>query len=69
MNDHPGRAPEWAERAAVLAAPSTVAAYQRDGAVCLRGLLNAAELERLGRGIAATPWTDRCSRWSHDSAP
>ncbi len=53
MNDHPGRAPEWAERAAVLAAPSTVAAYQRDGAVCLRGLLNAAELERLGRGIDA----------------
>jgi hypothetical protein len=30
-----------------------VAAYQRDGAVCLRGLLDADELARLRRGIDA----------------
>ena len=43
----------WVERAALLAPPDTVAAFQRDGAVCLRGLLDAAEVERLRRGIDA----------------
>ena len=33
-----------AERAAAVATPKTVAAYQRDGAMCLRGLLQADEL-------------------------
>ena len=40
-------------RARVAATPDLVAAYQRDGAVCLRGLLNAAEVDRLKHGIDA----------------
>jgi ectoine hydroxylase-related dioxygenase (phytanoyl-CoA dioxygenase family) len=48
-----------AERAAhrvhalAVASPDIVAAYQRDGAVCLRGLLTPAEVQRLARGIDA----------------
>ncbi|GCL61760.1 phytanoyl-CoA dioxygenase family protein [Pseudaquabacterium pictum] len=42
-----------AQRAAAAATPDLVAAYQRDGAVCLRGLLNADELAQLRRGIDA----------------
>jgi len=41
----------FAGRARALAPDGLVAAFQRDGAVCLRGLLNAAEVERLRRGI------------------
>jgi ectoine hydroxylase-related dioxygenase (phytanoyl-CoA dioxygenase family) len=41
------------QRAATLATPELAAAYQRDGAVCLRGLLNATELARLREGINA----------------
>jgi ectoine hydroxylase-related dioxygenase (phytanoyl-CoA dioxygenase family) len=40
-------------RAAAAATPALVAAYQRDGAVCLRGLLDADEIARLRRGIEA----------------
>jgi ectoine hydroxylase-related dioxygenase (phytanoyl-CoA dioxygenase family) len=40
-------------RAAAIATPGLVEAYQRDGAVCLRGLLNAGELATLTRGIDA----------------
>jgi hypothetical protein len=40
-------------RARVAATPDLVAAYQRDGAVCLRGLLNADEVDRLKHGIDA----------------
>jgi ectoine hydroxylase-related dioxygenase (phytanoyl-CoA dioxygenase family) len=47
------RLPAWAERAGAIAPPATVADYQRDGAVCLRGLLTPAEVERLARGIDA----------------
>ena len=39
--------------AARLPDAGDVAAFQRDGAVCLRGLLASAELQRLARGIAA----------------
>ncbi len=42
-----------AQRAAAVATPDMVAAYQRDGAVCLRGLLDAVELARLQHGIDA----------------
>ena len=35
------RPAEWARRAAAVATPDAVAAYQRDGAVCLRQLLSA----------------------------
>ena len=42
-----------AVRAAAAATPDLVAAYQRDGAVCLRQLLNPDELARLRRGIDA----------------
>ena len=40
-------------RARCIAPPETVAAYQRDGAVVLRGLLDADELASLTRGIDA----------------
>ncbi len=40
-------------RAAAVATPDLVAAWQRDGAVCLRSLLNADELAQLCRGIDA----------------
>jgi len=36
-----------------VATPDLVAAFQRDGAVCLRGLLDAGELATLRRGIDA----------------
>ena len=42
-----------ARRAAAAATPDLVADYQRDGAVCLRGLLTADELAALRRGIDA----------------
>ena len=42
-----------AQRAAAAATPDLVAAWQRDGAVCLRGLLTADELAQLRRGIDA----------------
>ena len=45
------RPPDLTRRAAAAAPTDTVAAYQRDGAVCLRGLLTADEVERLKRGI------------------
>ena len=48
--DHARRA---AARAIQAATPDLVAAYQRDGAVCLRQLLNADELVQLQRGIDA----------------
>ena len=42
-----------AERARAAATPEIVAAFQRDGAVCLRQLLNADEVAQLARGIDA----------------
>ena len=45
------RPPGLAARAAAVATPAAVAAYQRDGAVCLRQLLTPAELALLTRGI------------------
>ena len=42
----------WARVRAVVT-PEQIAAYQRDGAVCLRGLLTAAEVAQLARGIDA----------------
>ncbi|MCE2658452.1 MAG: phytanoyl-CoA dioxygenase family protein [Rubrivivax sp.] len=49
---HPGwpRA-DTAVRAATVADDAVVEAYQRDGAVVLRGLLNPAELNRLREGL------------------
>jgi ectoine hydroxylase-related dioxygenase (phytanoyl-CoA dioxygenase family) len=47
------RPPHLAARAAAAATVEQVAAYQRDGAVCLRGLLDAIEVTRLRRGIDA----------------
>jgi ectoine hydroxylase-related dioxygenase (phytanoyl-CoA dioxygenase family) len=44
---------DTAQRAAAAATPDLVTAFQRDGAVCLRGLLNADELMQLRRGIDA----------------
>ena len=44
---------DLAQRAAAAATPDLVAAWQRDGAVCLRGLLDADELTQLRRGIDA----------------
>ena len=41
------------QRAAAAATPDLVADWQRDGAVCLRQLLNADELAQLRRGIDA----------------
>jgi ectoine hydroxylase-related dioxygenase (phytanoyl-CoA dioxygenase family) len=43
----------FAERVAACASAADVAAFQRDGAVCIRGLLNADELALLTRGIEA----------------
>jgi hypothetical protein len=48
------RDPALARRAAAVATPEQVAAWQRDGAVCLRGLLSPAEVVRLKRGIDIT---------------
>jgi ectoine hydroxylase-related dioxygenase (phytanoyl-CoA dioxygenase family) len=45
--------PALARRAAAVATPELVAAFQRDGAVCLRGLLSPAEVATLQRGIDA----------------
>ena len=45
--------PNLARRAAALATPDLIAAFQRDGAVCLRQVLTADELARLARGIDA----------------
>jgi ectoine hydroxylase-related dioxygenase (phytanoyl-CoA dioxygenase family) len=39
------------QRAAAAATPLVVQAFQRDGAVCLRGLLNTAEIAQLRAGI------------------
>ncbi|MEN9626827.1 MAG: hypothetical protein RJA10_53 [Pseudomonadota bacterium] len=47
------RPPELASRATAVAPDATVAAYQRDGAVCLRGVLTPAEVERLRHAIDA----------------
>jgi ectoine hydroxylase-related dioxygenase (phytanoyl-CoA dioxygenase family) len=47
------RDPTWAQRAAEVATHERVAAWQRDGAVCLPGLLSAAEVAQLRRGIDA----------------
>ncbi|MCW5635326.1 MAG: phytanoyl-CoA dioxygenase family protein [Rubrivivax sp.] len=53
MNGASPRPPELATRAAAAVPPDVVAAFQRDGAVCLRGVLTPAEVERLARGIDA----------------
>lgn len=45
------RPADGAGRAAAVATPDIVAAYQRDGAVCLRQLLSPVELATLTRGI------------------
>ena len=45
------RSPDLARRAAAVATPDLVAAYQHDGAVCLRQLLSADEITTLTRGI------------------
>lgn len=45
------RDPSIAQRAAAVVTPAQVADYQRDGAVCLRGLLTAQEVDTLRRGI------------------
>jgi len=45
------RPADLARRAAAVATPDQVAAYQRDGAVCLRQLLTSAEVTQLQRGI------------------
>jgi len=47
------RPADLARRAAAVATPDQVAAYQRDGAVCLRQLLTPAEVAQLQRGIDA----------------
>jgi len=47
------RPADLARRAAAVATPEQVAAYQRDGAVCLRQLLTPAEVAQLQRGIDA----------------
>jgi ectoine hydroxylase-related dioxygenase (phytanoyl-CoA dioxygenase family) len=47
------RAPHLAERAATVAPDEIVAAFQRDGAVCLRGVLTPAEVACLALGIDA----------------
>jgi ectoine hydroxylase-related dioxygenase (phytanoyl-CoA dioxygenase family) len=47
------RPAEFAARAAQVAPADIVAAFQRDGAVCLRGLFTPAEVARLARGIEA----------------
>ena len=45
--------PELIKRAQACVTPDVVAAYQRDGAVVLRGILNAEEVATLQRGIDA----------------
>jgi len=45
--------PELIKRAQASVTPDVVAAYQRDGAVVLRGILNADEVATLQRGIDA----------------
>ncbi len=45
------RPADLARRAAAVATPDLVAAYQRDGAVCLRQLLTPGEVAQLQRGI------------------
>ncbi len=45
------RPPELAARAEHIATPELVHAFQRDGAVCLRGVLTPTEVQRLARGI------------------
>lgn len=47
------RRPDLGERAARAAPDDLVAAFQRDGAVCLRGVLAPDEVARLARGIDA----------------
>ncbi len=44
---------ELARRAQAVATPETIEAFARDGAVCLRGLLNADEVALLRSGIDA----------------
>ena len=51
MTPGPNRPAAFATRAAAVASDATVADYQRDGAVVLRGLLDTGELARLARGI------------------
>ena len=48
---HPSSRPSCAARAEVAVPAATVAAFQRDGAVCLRGLLCAEEVALLRAGI------------------
>ncbi len=50
MSLHP-RSATGAQRAAAAAGAAELAAFQRDGAVCLRQLLSADEVARLARGI------------------
>ena len=47
------RSPAFALRAELVATPDLITAFQRDGAVCLRGLLTPEEVQRLARGIDA----------------
>ena len=51
MNTPVPRPAGWAQRAAAAAGDTELAAFQRDGAVCLRQLLSAGELATLTRGI------------------
>ncbi|MBL8324762.1 MAG: phytanoyl-CoA dioxygenase family protein [Rubrivivax sp.] len=51
--NEPAARERFARRAETLAAPQVVAAFQRDGAVCLRGMLTPSEVARLARGIDA----------------
>ena len=44
---------ELDQRAAAVVTPALIEAYARDGAVCLRGLLNADEVALLRSGIDA----------------
>lgn len=55
MTPHAGPAERsaLAARAAAIVTPELVAAYRRDGAVCLRGILQPHEVQRLARGIDA----------------
>ena len=47
------RPPALTARATAVAPDATVAAYQRDGAVCLRGVLTATEVDQLRHAIDA----------------
>jgi len=53
LPDDPDARRDREARAAALANPALAQAYQRDGAVVLRGLLNPAEVARLRAGIDA----------------